>query len=724
MEHLPAAPEGYEYRKRTLPENFGKGQFVTVGLYPLDAPDEKARHLAYVPTLYLDFDYKDQHDVSTFADLPDEELNVLIQAFDQEIRQNLPPPNAVVYSGYGVHYYFWRPEARWHLLEEARAEQAALVKSQPMADHTIDAGTRIMRQPGTWNNKRKLKRFVSLVHFDPTPRLVVEVPVPVKVPKVPAVPQVTLLPKIEEYNPFDYSVPLKVLFDNDPFFLWCQENPTKLKARSWYGAATIIAALAGEEGRASWHSFSAQDPDRYDPAQADKVYNQALERSLAGDAPQGYTTLQGNGDWPGASVSCRSPADLVQRLLAPKPKEESPKGRSDEQLIYDKEGRPQHCYANFRKLMRQAYGAKYSYNEMLGKVEYLGSPITEAHYGDVREQMADLYGMHMSKDDAASVVYETAQLRKYHPVRQYLNLLEAKEDPSVITGLLLSLGAEDTPLHRKYIECFLVSAIRRAQCVNPLGVKVDTMLVLQGNQGIKKSSFFRTLGSPWFSDTNIEPGTPDAMMQCRRHLIIEFAEVDQHKNAAKIKAFITSQVDSYRQPYARLHEEYPRSCVFVGTTNEESFLFDETGSRRYHVLFLKKEIDLDWVAKFRDAVWSHAMALEARGVPHWLTYEEEAARKVSNERAQIEERWEDIIQAWLLKLGAKANRISAEDVLSQAVQVPADRRSAGDKVEVGRILHRLGYRKIRENAHGSRRSVYVLPAGVEILEFPLKLSAG
>lgn len=128
---------------------------------------------------------------------------------------------------------------------------------------------------------------------------------------------------------------------------------------------------------------------------------------------------------------------------------------------------------------------------------------------------------------------------------------------------------------------FMVSAVARA--LKP-GCKVDTMLVLEGLQGAKKSSAVRILsGSSYFSDNLPQMGTKDASDHIRGKSIIEIGELSamQKSEVEAIKAFVPRQEEKFRPAYARKTITYPRRCVFIGTTNEDAYLRDETGNRRF-----------------------------------------------------------------------------------------------------------------------------------------------
>jgi predicted P-loop ATPase len=137
---------------------------------------------------------------------------------------------------------------------------------------------------------------------------------------------------------------------------------------------------------------------------------------------------------------------------------------------------------------------------------------------------------------------------------------------------------------------------------------VDTALILQGEQGAGKSSFFRKIGGDWFSDTEMGLDK-DALLQMRSTWIYEWAELENvtgRHAMSRVKAFLTSNEDRFRPPFGRAMITVKRSGVIVGTTNREEFLHDPSGSRRFWVVPVG-EIDLARLQHDRDHVMDRLM---------------------------------------------------------------------------------------------------------------------
>lgn len=168
----------------------------------------------------------------------------------------------------------------------------------------------------------------------------------------------------------------------------------------------------------------------------------------------------------------------------------------------------------------------------------------------------------------------------WHPVKDYLNGLVWDGVSRVETVFIDALGAADNRYTRAVTRKALAAAVAR---IFQPGVKFDYVLTLVGAQGLGKSSIFRELGKDWYSDSLGNIQGKEAYEQIQGVWIVEMGELAGLKKAEVevIKHFITKQTDRYRVAYGRRVDNFPRQCVFFGTTNEAGFLRDATGNRRF-----------------------------------------------------------------------------------------------------------------------------------------------
>lgn len=231
-------------------------------------------------------------------------------------------------------------------------------------------------------------------------------------------------------------------------------------------------------------------------------------------------------------------------------------------------------------------------------------------------------------DDA---LQEVTQYNKFHPVRQYLTGLTWDGECRVDTLFIDYIGAEDTEYIRAVTRKWMCGAIAR---VMEPGVKFDTAIVLYGSQGLGKSLILERLGRKWFNNSLVDIKTKDALEQIQGSWINELAELaPTYKNDNEIvKAFISRTSDRFRSPYGRRTEEYPRQCVFAGSTNNLMFLKDRTGNRRFWPITGDKDRKTknawELASEEIDQLWAEAFTYWAEGEPLVLEgeLEEEALR--------------------------------------------------------------------------------------------------
>jgi predicted P-loop ATPase len=178
-------------------------------------------------------------------------------------------------------------------------------------------------------------------------------------------------------------------------------------------------------------------------------------------------------------------------------------------------------------------------------------------------------------------IQTVARENPVHRVRNYLHALNWDGKPRLDTWLTRYLGVEDSPYVRAVGDRFLISAVAR---VEQPGCKADQVLILEGPQGILKSSALQALANPWFSDRISNVSSKDAAMEVAGRWLIEMSELDALTKASNsaIKSFVSRRSDRFRPPYGKHVVDQPRQCVFAGTINPlEGYLNDPTGARRF-----------------------------------------------------------------------------------------------------------------------------------------------
>ena len=208
-----------------------------------------------------------------------------------------------------------------------------------------------------------------------------------------------------------------------------------------------------------------------------------------------------------------------------------------------------------------------------------GEPWTDSDEACLRNYLESVYGIY-NKAKTSDAVDACLQKHAFHPVRDWLESLTWDEIPRGESLFMDALGAEDNTYTRVVTRKWLTAAVAR---IYSPGIKFDNMVVLVGAQGIGKSFLGNKLGRGWFSDTFVTVTGKEAFEQLKGVWIVEMGELSVMKRAEveSVKLFISKQEDFYRAAYGRFAKGNRRQCVFYGTTNDDSFLTDRTGNRRF-----------------------------------------------------------------------------------------------------------------------------------------------
>jgi predicted P-loop ATPase len=348
--------------------------------------------------------------------------------------------------------------------------------------------------------------------------------------------------------------------------------------------------------------------------------------------------------------------------------------------------------------VRDAFG----YDEML-RAPMLLHQIGEPLYGDLKEprpltdkDACDLQAW-MQEAGLKNISHETvrhavetyAQENSYHPALDYLNALVWDGIPRLDAWLHVYLGAEKNEYTVRVGSMFLISMVAR---IYEPGCKADHMLVLEGHQGALKSSACKILGSPWFSDNlpDVTSGK-DVSLHLRGVWLVEIAEMHAMNKAetSLLKSFISRTTERYRPPYGHLEVIEPRQCVFIGTTNNDAYLRDETGGRRFWPV-KTGEINLDKLEADRDQLFAEARGRYRLGEAWWPDKDFEREHIMPEQAARYEaDAWEELIAVYL----EGRSKTTVLQVAQIALEFKSDRVGTADQNRIRAIMTNLGWKR-------------------------------
>lgn len=315
-------------------------------------------------------------------------------------------------------------------------------------------------------------------------------------------------------------------------------------------------------------------------------------------------------------------------------------------LEVNKDGYPTQNAGNYKALLlnKDVVPHTFKWNEFSECIEIDGRLLKDNDITLLSNLFSNVAGFESDKK-LRNVITEAALDNSYHPVKQYLESLEWDGVPRVETMFTTFLSAKDCELYHVYAKLFMIAAIKR---VYKPGCKFDNMLVLQGEQGNGKSTFCEKLAvnDKWYNDNIIiADRDKDSLLYMQDAWIVIMDELDAWNKADTnaAKGFMSKRSDKFRAPYAQNSEEHPRHCVFIGNTNDETFLKDSTAitERRYWVIKTEGnwETSRDKIKSMTpemiDQLWAEAMVMYKENEDIELVIPPELYKDMVNEQLQF-----------------------------------------------------------------------------------------
>lgn len=302
--------------------------------------------------------------------------------------------------------------------------------------------------------------------------------------------------------------------------------------------------------------------------------------------------------------------------------------------------------------------------------------------------------------------HDAATIAAFHDTRNeckdWLSGLQWDETERLPYLLSDGFGAQHDAYTQAVGRCWMVSMVAR---VMQPGCKVDTVPVLEGTQGIGKSSALAIIGGKWFIECHESVMSKDFFGVLDGHMLVEISEMHgfSRSEVERIKGIISCQVDRYRKAYGRNTEDHPRHTVLVGTTNRDDWQRDETGARRFWPVACG-DINLEYIKTNRDQLFAEAVYRYNAGEKWWDVPTAEQQLQTDNRREG--DSWERAIEIWLSETAR--DRVQIGDILSECLNIETKDQAPIDQKRVGRALRVLGWvNKVRRDADGKNRKMWV-----------------
>ena len=375
-----------------------------------------------------------------------------------------------------------------------------------------------------------------------------------------------------------------------------------------------------------------------------------------------------------------------------------------------KNPKPLPVLANVLIGVRAEWPDALGYDEMLcapilmqplgGENDFTPRPLTDVDVGIIQERLQQLGLSRIGKDVVHQAVDMRACERAFHPIRNYLDGLQWDCTERMGKLFVDYFGAAPGPYVENVGRMFLIRMVAR---IYKPGCKADHMPVIEGPQGVLKSTACAVLGGQWFSDNlpDISVGK-DASQHLRGKWLIEVSEMHAMGRAESslLKSFISRQTERYRPSYGRKEVIEPRQCIFVGTTNKDTYLRDETGGRRYWPIKAGRST-LDALARDRDQLFAEAVAAFHSGEHWWPDKNFEREHMLPEQEARYEgDAWEETIKQYLdLQLQP---RVTVGQIAKQALGMETAKIGTADQRRIAAVLINLGWNRQPKDWEGKR----------------------
>ena len=412
----------------------------------------------------------------------------------------------------------------------------------------------------------------------------------------------------------------------------------------------------------------------------------------------------------------RRPQLRVVEQEAPAPGENIAPGQNwRSQYVLTAEGKVKRAsFHNAVLMLTDALTGAIAYDDFTSQVMFLAAPPWTLNGFEPRPLLdtdaaaaanwLDANGVTVPARNAHDALLLLANENHINPVRDALGGYQWDGIARLDHWLIDFMGAADTSFVRAVAAKWLIGAVARIMVP---GAKVDTMLILEGAQGLRKSMALAALaefgGRSYFTDDLHALGSKDAALQLHGNVIVELAELDalERSEVKQIKAFLSRQIDKFRKPYGRVVEASPRQCVFAGTLNPDGtgYLRDPTGGRRFWPV-LVSHVDVDGVRAVREQLWAEAGARYHAGENWWLDDDVVIAEAHA---AQEERQDEDPLAGKLPRWLVSRTETTTQEILVDCWGFLSNQCTAAAAVRVGRSMKRLGWRRVLVR-HGQARS--------------------
>jgi putative DNA primase/helicase len=320
----------------------------------------------------------------------------------------------------------------------------------------------------------------------------------------------------------------------------------------------------------------------------------------------------------------------------------------------------------------------------------------------------------LPKTEATAFLSDIADDHQYNPITEFIQSVRW-DGRSRFDDLLATVTTRegfDRDLLSLLMRRWLISAV--AAAAKPSGFWSKGVLVFQGDQSLGKTAWFRSLLPDSMRDlvkvdAHIDPANKDSIISAVSHWLVELGELDgtlRKADIARLKGFVSQDVDQFRKPYGSAEEKFQRRTVFFASVNPEQFLADDTGNVRWWTVPVAG-IDYEHRIDVQQ-LWAEVFSWFVNGERWWLDGSEEKRLEQRNAAHQQGDPWHGLIVKYL-DSNKSLSSVTSNDVLSEALSIDAGRRTRADQMRVAAVLKHMGWASAFAWKEGRNVRVYHRP---------------
>lgn len=364
---------------------------------------------------------------------------------------------------------------------------------------------------------------------------------------------------------------------------------------------------------------------------------------------------------------------------------------------------------------------EYTDDPLWDKLKKQGDEVTESDLVNLRIYLSKRYNFSPSKIDIYDALLGEAMKNRYHPIKNMLEGLQWDGIKRLDSWLHAIVGCEDNIYTQAVGRKLLIAAVAR---VFDPGCKFDYLVILEGIQGIRKGTLVETLAGNMRHYATLSFHKTDTaiveIMQGKWFLEISEMHGFKKQEVERVKALLTTRIDTVRVAYGRKAMDYPRQSIFIGTlnpTHDNEYLIDETGNRRYWPVECRGRVNVDLLKEIRTQLFAEAVVGYKSGEQLYLDVEpvENMAVIKQNKRVLIHP-WADIIyEALDGKISRGDQYTTVAHLALDVLGIAKERFDRSKSCAIGRIMSKSGWQRKEEGT--LRRRVYYLAPNLTELDF-------